>query len=453
MKKVTKLAMFLLAGTLATGFTSCSSNDDEGINTTILTPERQAELNKAASESSANANKTEMGKVVANYLEAVVKPTYLDLAQKSDALYNACQNLYKKRKAGKLTQSDIDAACEAFKGARKDWEQSEAFLYGAASDNEIDPHIDSWPLDHDQLTKALNNADVIAGINGENPTKYVYDNNGKFDSVLGFHGLEFVLFRNGKNRTVADFNAEKETEQGLTSVSTVNEAAFAAAVAGDLRNMTYLLEYSWLGTSIPTSHLNQLANAMWVVNGTRHQGLSPKLIPYRDYSNFATTDKGYFTTWHETLNNIFIGGCVNICEEVASQKLGQAYRKATGTGTADDAANYIESPYSKRSFQDYQDNIYSIKNTLYGVRGTETISTPAQNSIMNFLKNNNYPKYNDLNNALNEAISALETAKKSGIAFIDNPGHAQVKNCIDKVDALNQALNEAGTWINQQTDK
>ncbi len=66
------------------------------------------------------------------------------------------------------------------------------------------------------MTKALNNADVIAGINGENPTKYVYDNNGKFDSVLGFHGLEFVLFRNGKNRTVADFNAEKETEQGLT---------------------------------------------------------------------------------------------------------------------------------------------------------------------------------------------------------------------------------------------
>ena len=46
-----------------------------------------------------------------------------------------------------------------------------------------------------------------------------------------------------------------------------------------------------------------------------------------------------------------------------------------------------------------------------------------------------------------EAISALETAKKSGIAFIDNPGHAQVKNCIEKVEALNEALNEAGKWI------
>ena len=452
MKKVTKFAMFLLVGTLATGFTSCSSDDDVAT-TTILTSEQRAELNKAESESSANANKTEMGKVVANYIDAVIRPTYLDLAQKSDVLYQACQNLYQKRKAGTLTQNDIDAACEAFKDARRDWEQSESFLYGAASDNEIDPHIDSWPLDHDQLTKALNDANVIAGINGENPTKYVYDNNGNFDSVLGFHGLEFVLFRNGKNRSVADFNAEKETEAGLTSVSTVNEAAFAAAVAGDLRNMTYLLEYGWLGTSIPATHQAQLANAIWVINGTRHQGLSPKMIPYRDYSKFATKENGMFASWHETLNNIFIGGCSGICEEVASQKLGQAYRKATGTGTADDAANYIESPYSKRSFQDYQDNIYSIKNSLYGVRGTENISTPAPYSIMNFLKNNNYPKYNELNSALNEAIAALETAKKSGIAFIDQPGNPQVKTCIDKVDALNEALNAAGTWINQQTDK
>ena len=52
MKKVTKLAMFLLAGTLATGFVSCSSDDDEPINTTILTPEQQSALSQAASESS-----------------------------------------------------------------------------------------------------------------------------------------------------------------------------------------------------------------------------------------------------------------------------------------------------------------------------------------------------------------------------------------------------------------
>ena len=107
--------MFLLAGTLATGFVSCSSDDDEVINTTILTPEQQNALSQAESESRANANKTEMGRVVANYINEVVKPTYLDLAEKSNILYKACQNLYQKRKAGTLTQNDIDAACEASK--------------------------------------------------------------------------------------------------------------------------------------------------------------------------------------------------------------------------------------------------------------------------------------------------------------------------------------------------
>ena len=33
------------------------------------------------------------------------------------------------------------------------WEQSEAFLYGAATAYGIDPHIDSWPLDKDKLAK------------------------------------------------------------------------------------------------------------------------------------------------------------------------------------------------------------------------------------------------------------------------------------------------------------
>ena len=453
MKKISKIVMLLLAGAVTIGFASCGSDDDFEEENNLLSQEKLEQLNQAANDSRANAEKTQMGRVVAHYIDVVIEPTYRELADRATTLYDACQNLYAKRKAGTLTQSDIDAACEAFKQARKDWEQSESFLYGAASDNEIDPHIDSWPLDHDQLTKALNDPKVITGINSADAAKFVYENNKDFDSVLGFHGLEFVLFRNGKNRTLADFKAEYEKEPGLTKVKTVDEAAFAAAVSTDLRNMTYLLEYGWLGSKAPIAHMNQLAQANWTYLNLRNNGLSPKKIAYRDYVLGAGMESGMFTTWHETLNNIFIGGCSNICEEVASQKLGQAYRVATGTGTTDDAADYIESPYSKRSFQDYQDNIYSIKNSLYGVRGTENVTTPAANSIMVFLKDNNYPQYNDLNNALNAAIQSLETAKKSGIAFIDNPGHPQVNNCIQKVSALNGELNKAGIWINKLTDK
>lgn len=102
MKKVTKLAMLLLVGTLSTGFVSCSSSDDV-TPSPLVTEEQQTELNQAEKASSENARKTEMGKVIANYLEMVVRPTYADLAGKADILYQACQNLYQKRKAGKLT--------------------------------------------------------------------------------------------------------------------------------------------------------------------------------------------------------------------------------------------------------------------------------------------------------------------------------------------------------------
>lgn len=434
MKKMKFMALALMAGALSLGFTSC--RDDNG------------------DDGGKDNNGTVMKAIVDNYVDNIVEPTYKDLAEHTQTLYDACQNLYKKRAAGTLTQADIDAACQAFKDARRIWEQSEAFLYGAASDNEIDPHIDSWPLDHDQLEKALNNATVIAGIKSDNSAKFIYDNNGKFYSVLGFHGLEFVLFRNGANRTLAAFTAEKETEEGLTSVNTLDEAAFAAAVSGDLRNMTFLLEYGWLGDSANASHIAQIKNnASWVISGTRYAGLSSAGIAYGAYVKGVANGKGMFSTWHETLQNIFIGGCSNICQEVYTQKLGQAYRVATGTGTSEDAGDYIESPYSKRSFQDYQDNIYSIKNSLYGVRGGETVTTPANNSLMTFLKNKKYPQYDALNNALNEAIAALETAKKSGKAFIDAPGDAQVKNCIDKVQALDDALAAAGTWVNKLADE
>lgn len=443
MKKYSKFVMMLLMGTLTMGFSACS-DDDEEEETELLQSDPDYD------NDGGDANACNMKEIVRTYLNDVVNPTYKSLADNTQILYDACQTLNSKGKAGTLTQADIDAACDAFKNARREWEQSEAFLYGAATDNDIDPHIDSWPLDHSQLVEALNDNSVISGINGENPAKYVYDNNGNFDSVLGFHGLEFVLFRNGANRTLAAINNGKETESGLESVSTLDELAFAAAVSGDLRNMIFLLEYGWGGNNVSTAHKEQLNAASWVVSNTRYAGLSPASISYTNYLLRTKLEAGYFTKWQETLQNIFIGGCSNICNEVYNQKLGQAYRVATGVGEEEDAGDYIESPYSKRSFIDYQDNIRSIRNSLYGARN---VDTPVENSLMTYMKNKNYSGYSTLNTALDEAITALQTAIDSGIAFVDNPGHQQVKTCIDKIEALDNALNEAGSWIAKQAEE
>lgn len=101
MKKVTKLAMLLLAGTLSTGFVSCSSSDDV-TPSPLVTEEQQTELNQAEKASSENARKTEMGKVIANYLEMVVRPTYADLAGKADIITRPARTFIKNVRLANL---------------------------------------------------------------------------------------------------------------------------------------------------------------------------------------------------------------------------------------------------------------------------------------------------------------------------------------------------------------
>ena len=438
MKKTFKNVMMLVAAmTLSLGFASCSDDNDDPTTTGII----------PTSEMSAAAD---------TYINDVVYPTYQDLRDNCKTLHEACANLYTKAQAGTLTDTDVEEACEAFKNARRQWERSEAFLYGAATDHEIDPHIDSWPLDHKQLVEALTSADVINGIKSDG-SKYVFKNNGDFDSVLGFHGLEFVLFRNGAPRTAAMFKVN-ETEDGMTSVAGIDELAFADAVSGDIYNMTTLLHYGWSQDNADYTWIN--SNCSWVFevpsNNEEEEtttggknGLCAAGTGYGAWLLKGATTDGWFPTWQETMENALVAGCSNICQEVYTQKLGQAYRVATGQGGADESRDYIESPYSKRSFIDYQDNIYSIKNSLYGTRDVNATS-PVTNSMMSIMKKYNYERYNNLNNALNDAIKALGEAHASGKAFVDAPADPQVKTCIDKVNELDDELNQAGAWFRKQ---
>ena len=126
-----------------------------------------------------------------------------------------------------------------------------------------------------------------------------------------------------------------ETEEGMESVKGIDELAFAAAVSGDIYNMTTLLQYGWNGDATLGSWLT--SNCNWVIEGLKNAeesagALSSAGIGYGQFLLNATGDKAWFPTWQETLENVFVGGCSNICQEVYTQKLGQAYRVATGHG-------------------------------------------------------------------------------------------------------------------------
>ena len=62
------------------------------------------------------------------------------------------------------TQQALDQACFDWKVARANWEQSEAFLFGAADVYSIDPHTDTWPVAANDLADVLRDGTAMANL-------------------------------------------------------------------------------------------------------------------------------------------------------------------------------------------------------------------------------------------------------------------------------------------------
>ena len=363
--------------------------------------------------------KTAAGK----YVDNVIYTTYGKLAEAGETLYD---DLVALRDAKTLTQSAIDKACSDFLAARSYWEQSEAFLFGAATDFSIDPHIDSWPLDRQRLANNLSNESVVADLLEEGA--------GAIDEVgtsaLGFHGIEFILFRDGANRTVDALEADETAEEFAgKKVSGRNELIFAAAVAEDLMTSLFQLNVSW-NPNAPKAQQEAVEEAELncTVNGTDRT--------YGENLLGAAQKGSTYATWQEVAQTVLVAGCANIANEVFSSKMGQA--------NSGEDPSYIESPYSKKSFVDFYDNILSIRNSLYGSFGA---TTAASDSFLAFLRDNHKDEAAAIESTLKGALDALQACIDSKVAFVDNPKAATVDKAIDAIRDLNDALEHASAAI------
>lgn len=366
---------------------------------------------------------------VEQYVPGVVYSTYNDLAKESDELYNLLADAAQKG-VNALTQAEVDAICAKFLQARQSWEESEAFLYGAATDFGIDPHIDTWPLDVEALATALSNSEQVAALEGEDGIAYASAKLGA--ELLGFHGIEFILFRDGQNRTVDALrgNEDDEAFSGKT-VTGAQELIYATAVAGDLRDNCYRLIVSW-NPDASKAYQERCEELEVPVSMTG----SDKT--YGENMLGAAKAGSTYATWQETMASILVAGCSNICNEVANVKMGNAH--------SGEDVNYIESPYSKKSFQDFIDNILSIQYSLYGKAGAKA---PESKSIMNVLKNYKYDGADALQTKLNASIDALKACQAKG-AFVDIYTDNLVQDAMDVINELDEELNKAAEWIVKQ---
>ncbi len=372
------------------------------------------------------ADEQEMQAITSQYVNKVIYLIYGELANTTSDLYEKLADLTDKFEsdANSITQSEIDEICSVFLTARSYWEKSEAFLFGAATFFSIDPHIDTWPLDRKALATSLSNAKQVEELRGEDGIAYAGGKLG--EELLGFHGVEFILFRDGKNRTVAQLKAKEDNEDFAgVNVTGLQELIYATAVAGDLRNKCYQLEVSW-NADAPKEHIEVCEDCEYNTTiGDKSFG--------EDILN-ATKAGSTYATMQSVMTTILVSGCSNIANEVANTKMGSAH-------TGEDV-NYIESPYSKNSFVDFENNIHSIE---YSLNGAENAVEPAAHSLMKYL-NDNYSGASALKAALDDSIAKLKICQSKG-HFVDIYKDACVQDAMDAINELDAQLNKASAWI------
>ena len=278
------------------------------------------------------------------------------------------------------TQAALDQACADWKTARANWENTEAFLFGAADVYSIDPHTDTWPVDADALGNLLRDEDFMNDIDNQIKTASV--------GILGYHGIEYVLFRKGQPRNISQ----------ITDL----EYKYVCAVAKDLYNATATLEATW---DSEESNVERHKIALAYISS--HKGVNDddeQTEELEGYTNFGKAFKNPGTgDWETALDATLeiIAGCQDIIGEVGDSKIGLPYSHEDDT--------YIESPYAYNSIVDFYDNIISCKNALYGGVGA---TTPNAKSLIYFCLNSN-------NSTLKSQAEAVQAKLDNALAKID----------------------------------
>lgn len=349
------------------------------------------------------SNEQQLVNINTQYVDGVVLPTYKSLSNSSIELYKAITNL----KANK-TDENVAKVAELWKSTRVFWEESEAFLFGPVDVLGIDPHIDTWPMVETSFNSIINNNDWIQKLDSSDGDKLVSGTSDGEDGVLGFHSIEYIIFRNGKVRAASEI--------------TDKELIFAVAVAGDLRNQCCMIEAGWLGES----------------------GIGTEKAEYvKRTSNYSELQKHYSTPYATTMkvapNNIYssalastkaiIDGAIDIADEVGAVKIGKPYN-----GASEEDKNYIESKYSYNSKVDFAGNIRSIQNAYLG-----GVSTTNSNSVSNYLKSKNASLDQEIKEAIGDAITKIDAID----GFETNAASSSTKTAMEACQVLLKKLEKA----------
>ncbi|MBX7180655.1 MAG: hypothetical protein K1X82_00955 [Bacteroidia bacterium] len=247
-------------------------------------------------------NLTPTSEIITSLSSNVIVATYDDLASKAYQLELSLETL----KANPTT-SNLENARQLWKETRSAWEQSEGFLFGPVSSEDIDPGIDTWPVNFLELDSLLASSTTITPQYLAGLTQ---------DALRGFHPLEYILWGQNGNKLASELT-EKEME-------------YMVALGAYIRDRT--------------SHLS----SRWDINNSNS---------FRHEFEKAGNGSSAYSTRKDAMLEV-VSAMQGICEEVADGKIEEPF-------FAQDPS-LEESPFSGNSIADFTNNMRSIENMYVG---------------------------------------------------------------------------------------
>lgn len=208
--------------------------------------------------------------------------------------------------AASPSEMTLEAAQQKWYTTRIAWEQSEAFLFGPVATMELDPAIDSWPVNFVDIDSVIsgNASYTEAFMDSLNPT------------LKGFHPIEYLLF--GANGTRKYDELSTRQKEYLTALSL------------HLKTITAKMNHEWMVSG--GNYATQVSAA-----GTA-----------------ASTE---FASQKEAILEI-TNAMIGIVDEVGGGKIEEPF-------LAKDPS-LEESPFSKNSWTDFKNNLIGVRNVYTG---------------------------------------------------------------------------------------
>jgi putative iron-regulated protein len=306
--------------------------------------------------------------ILHDFTNDIARNMYASLASNASALRTSVENF-----SANPTSIELFNCQQNWRAAREVWEHSEAFLFGPVSFNNIDPRIDTWPV---------NFVDLQTELNGTHSFTQEYLN-GVQDALKGFHPIEFLLF---------GLEGDKELEE-----FTSREMEYLHALAVNLETLILELHYSW-----KMENENNYGNDV-ILAGQGTSVYTTRLAVYEEIVNSLS----------------------GICDEVANGKIHEPFFNQNPA--------LEESPFSNNSLIDFSNNLKGVRAIYLGQYSSDHTGLNELVKIYDLQLNSR------IESLMNAAVQSVENISLPfGQAIIEQP--LQIQQCIDAINALEQAL-------------